>query len=252
MLMIALTSVGMSCSKDAPIEEHVLDDSVLAYETQSTTEEKTVYSVFAYAGDHPGFKRTTDGFPVHVFAVVPDGATDLAYFETDSLTGREQLHTYRRKSIEAQRLGDGLLVRLTRGALRTDRFCRLSYRIGDSLYVSPAVTIRSHSLTTGDVASLTTYWSSQGYYTFDWRSVAGAASYLLILRDQRGDALMAVSTQRSNFPFYDLRSVEQTFFPSLRSPSLVEGANYELEVIALTDRHWMIARGVHSFTFASE
>ena len=248
LLMIAL----ISCKKDAGIDEGWLANETLDVQVADHQAERIQYTAFGFVGNHPSFERATDGFSIHADAVVPEGAREIRYFETDSLQYRDSLRTYRRQDIHIEHLGDRLLVRGTREGIRQDRFVRLTYLLGDSLFITPAITLRAASLTTATIDDIESGWNNEGYYAFNWRSVPGSDQYLIVLRDFSGDALIALSTERTSLQWYDLRSVGLNFFPALRDPQLVEGSSYTLSIYAITQRGWLTAIGDHPFTFLPE
>ncbi|NQV53192.1 MAG: hypothetical protein HQ500_08405 [Flavobacteriales bacterium] len=242
----------VACQKDAAIDEGGLAAETLINQVADHQAERIQYTAFGFVGNHPSFERVTDGFPIHAYAVIPEGASEVRYFETDSLQFRDSLRAYRRQHVRFERLGDGLLVRALRENIRRDRFVRMTYRLDDSLFITPAITLRAASLNSAKMDDIESGWNSEGYYAFNWRSVPGSDRYFIVLRDRSGDALIALTTERTSFQWYDLRSVALNFFPALRDPQLVEGNPYTMSIYAITQRGWLTATGDHAFTLQSE
>lgn len=248
VLLASLLVLG-ACQKDPvslPVDESTL---TLEQELESHAVSRTRLDAFGFVGNHPSFQRITNRLPIHLYLAAPNGASNLRYFETDSLRFRDSLNLFRQRRMAFERVGNGLMIRGAREDIRTDRYVRVSYTVGDSFYVTPPMTLRAATLETGTIDGIRSATNAQDFYQFSWGGVPGTDQYFLVLEDVSGDAIMGLTTERSSFQFYDLRNVRENFFPQLRDPQLVEGASYTLHIYALTTRGWLIAQGRHTFTF---
>jgi hypothetical protein len=246
---LALCTLMSACAKDPIIPTTSVDKVTLQDELVAHGSERIRTDAFAFAGDHPSFERETDDAPIHVYAFIPEGATRLTYYETDTLAFRDSLNAYRRKEIEAETKSGDRFHRFAREASRRDRYARISYWYNDSLFLSPAMAIRSQSSPTSKLGPVQAFYSSNGYFTFDWEQYPATTSYLLVLTDATATIRMALTTARSSFQFYDLRDTEHNFIPELRDPQLVDGATYTLTVYAISNRSWCNALTHTAFTY---
>lgn len=252
-LLLACSSLALvGCEKDDAIPLEELGSTHLIDHLGMHPKERIAFHAFGCVGNHPSFDRDNGRSSIQAFLIAPQNASDFRYYETDSLRYKDSLGMYKELDIPFEAFGDGLFMGASRDQVRRDRYARMTYVLNDSLYVTPAIALRAASLTTSDLGEIETSANEQGYFEIDWRSVPGTDQYLLILRDRSGDALVGLTTERSSFQWYDLRSVRKDFFPGLRDPRLVEGAEYECSIYALTERAWLTSFGRQTFTYTTE
>ncbi|MEQ9186704.1 MAG: hypothetical protein RLP15_03155 [Cryomorphaceae bacterium] len=252
LLLACSILVLFGCEKDATISLEELGSLRLDHHLEMHSQEHIAFEAFGCVGNHPNFQLDNGRDAIQAFILSPSNANTFRYYETDSLRFKDSLETYTQIDIPFEGFGDGLFMQASLNQVQRDRYARMTYLANDSLYVTPAIAVRSATLTTSDLGEIESGVNEQGYYEINWRSVPGADQYLLILRDRSGDALVGLTTERSSFQWYDLRSVSNDFFPGLRDPRLVEGAEYECSIYALTERAWLSSFGRHTFTYTTE
>lgn len=245
--MLILSLVLASCNKDGPIDDCALHSDKLSVHMQSYLSDHISYSTFAFAGNHDDFMAENGRYPVQILAVIPSEATNIRYYESDSLGNRDSLETYKEKEVEPLTSAEGLFTIFPRNQPRRDRYCRITYEHGDTLFLSPAIAIRARTLKSTYLDPITTDSAANGYFTFSWSSVPATDLYVFLLTDYTGSAIAGLTTRRNNLQFYDLRFAVRNFFPELNRPELVVGVGYTCTVYSISQRGWLNAMGKHTF-----
>lgn len=247
ILVLGLTA----CEKDVMIDSEQ-DQNTLDYYLSQFSGDKISSSVWAQAGNHPSFERETDDKEVHVTLYMPTEAHSFVYFQSDSMGVPDSTQWYRKRNVDFESMGNGLLGRFLVDQPKHDTWVRVGFQMDDRFFISGPVLIRDSQTPTGNIEEVLVDVSATGRCDFRWFKNANinSVSHLLLLHDRTGDAFCGVYTRSLNFFFYDLRNVSQNLTPELYDPLLVLGEDYSVTISSIDEQGWI--RDHRSFTFTAD
>jgi hypothetical protein len=253
-VLILLVFTLSSCEKDEAIDTKT-DPATLAHYLSEYHADKTSNKVWLHAGNHPSFERETDERPIHIRLFAPERATEFTCFLNDSIQFRDSLRLYRKISAEFQMEREGLfgLFAIKESRSELNRYARVSYVLGDSLYLSEPILIRAKAISTDtkNTADLRIEVTSGGRAFMNWTaSDVAQANNLVMITDRTGLVFCAAQTKNDEFLFYNLRNVNRNFTPDLFDPRLVHGETYGLRIYSTDNSGWM--RNFRSVVFRAD
>lgn len=250
-LLIILISVTflLSCEKDIPLTESSIHPDSLEEVLKLENPARISSSAFAFVGNHRSFESPESDLDLQYVVALPDGATDLQLFVTDSLKYADSLNAYARINWSQETDRDLPLFRVNMRMRRVNHYARFMYRMDDSVFVTTPISVRGNLLQSTSIkaSDLRIVDGSDGFLKFFWPSVPAADLYLIQLRDLTGSIFMSLTVNRNSFSFYDLRTTIENFTPELRNPELIEGNEYTFEVYAISKTNWLLAYGEKGF-----
>ena len=199
-------------------------------------------------GNHPSFEKTTDQHPYHIIFRVPENAFDLRYFETDSFRRPDSLPGYIERNPQMIESDNGFFKRYARRDVPNDRYVRVTYRLGDSLFMSQPASLRtSENLETYTLNGIEVRPGPDSTLFFSWPDSVAFDEFLFVLKGNDGDIISANYSDRASFLFYDLRTVLRNLTPDLVRPKLIRNEEYDVDVYGINSRDWIMAQGSLEF-----
>lgn len=236
------------CEKDLELNGNNLPKANLKNYLATYAEDKIADDLFAFAGKSPFFENETPGFPVHIYAIIPDNAVGVRIYSSDSTQFPDSLDLFTQIDFTYELLQDGFFTRFIDNDTLQDKVIRISYQNADSLHISIPIELKVTSRSSSRLNGIIREINSQDYLSFDWSSVPATEFHFLTMSDPANDLVFALLTRRSDFSFYDIRFTERVLFQAETRPQLQPNYQYRFSVFSISSKGWLNASANNTFT----
>ena len=243
----ALFTLGFwSCETDSPIDSSPAQRTTLEYYLNQRSGMGLSRQLIACAAGGRAFAENDNPEkPVSIFYLPVEGATDIRYWETDSIeVDPDSLLPYRERSLERLPVFGGFLGRFTRSNPGKELWCRITYLTADSVHVCNAIRLKMPDEPTLVAHSAVDIRETRpGYPKFTWEDPSSEnVIYFQVISDAAGDLLTGTYTFDQNWQFYDLNNVVININDIYTNPQLSPLAKYQFTLMGVSVDNW-----VHTF-----
>ncbi|WP_343330622.1 hypothetical protein [Polaribacter staleyi] len=193
---------------------------------------------FAYAASADGDASTT-----YIYVAPEEGATDIRYYEADSLNIDDVLDfvNYRRENVTLTEVFDGKLQRFTRTG-EDENWCLVTYLLDGELYKSNPIRLKNATNPTSWTDEVTIKFPETLKPTFTWSDfgVTDNAIYFEAISKEEDDAFVSGTyTLDATFQYFDISNVEININTPLTPDDLVEDTEYLFTMMAISADNWV-------------
>ncbi|WP_158840946.1 hypothetical protein [Polaribacter sp. L3A8] len=193
---------------------------------------------FAYAASASGSAST-----VYIYAAPEDGATDLRYYEADSLNVDDEndFTNYRRQNLTVTGLFDGKLQRFTRLG-EDENWCLVTYMLDGELKKSAPIRLKNASKLTSWTNNVTIEFTETLKPKFTWTDIVDADDaiyFAAISKVEDNSFVSGTYTLDKTFQYFDTSNVEVNINTPLTPDDLVEDTEYLFTMMAISADNWV-------------
>ncbi|WP_341221002.1 hypothetical protein [Polaribacter atrinae] len=193
--------------------------------------------VFAYAASASGSTTLT-----YVYSAPEEGATDIRYYEADSLNVDQlDFSNYRRQNLTATNVFDGKLKRFSRSGSE-ENWCLVTYMLDGELHKSNPIRLKIETNPTSWTDEVTIEFPTTLNPKFTWSDfgVSDNVIYFEAISEVDDDSFVSgVYTLDKTFQYFDTANVESYIDVSESPDDLVEDTEYLFTMMAISDDYWV-------------
>ena len=201
--------------------------------------------VFAYAASASGDTSTT-----YIYAAPGEGATDIRYYEADSLNVDQlDFSNYRRQNLTATNVYEGELKRFSRSGSE-ENWCIVTYMLDGDLHKSNPIRLKNATNPTSWTDEVTIEYPTTLTPKFTWSDfgVSDNVIYFEAISEVDDETFVSGTyTLDKTFQYYDTSNVESSLNVSGTPDDLVEDTEYLFTMMAISDDYWVNTVILESF-----
>ncbi|WP_405609247.1 hypothetical protein [Polaribacter sp. Asnod1-A03] len=216
------------------IEETFIPKNLQEYLDENS--DKTIEESIAFAASN-----SSDNSLTYVYYYPLVGASAYRYYETDNADVDEtDFSNYRRKDLSDAAVYGGKLRRYLREDDDNEGWCIVTYIIGDVLYKSEPVRIKSQTSPTEWSTEVTITYPQTLMPQFTWTDGTATTSekYLEILTNSDSEVLSATFTTDKTFQYYNDANVI-SYIHTDTPPTLIFSDEYDIAILGLSSDNWV-------------
>lgn len=230
LLLIAFSILFFACSEDNDITTpRNLQEYV------NTLSNKDFGEVIACAASS-GTSLT------YVFYYPEEGASDIRYYEADSLNvDQNDFSNYRRQELTVTDVFDGKLQRFSRDS-ETENWCLVTYMLDGVFHKSNPIRIKIETNPTGWTDEATIEYPEMLTPKFTWSDfgITDNAIYFQVISDAEEDTFVSGTYTYDNFfQFYDTSNVVLDINEGETPDDLVEDTEYLFTMMGVSEDNWV-------------
>jgi hypothetical protein len=230
LLFFSFSILFFSCSEDSDI---TTPRNLEAYVESISNKE---------LGEVTAFAASTSESISYIFYYPEEGATDIRYYEADSLNVDEtDFSKYRRKELTITDVFGGKLERFSRSDTE-DNWCLVTYMLDGKLYKSDPIRLKIESSLTGwtDVATIEYPETLTPNFTWSDFSITDNAIYFEAISATADDEFISGTfTYDKVFNYFDASNVVQNINVPETPDSLEEDTEYLFTMMGISDDNWV-------------
>ncbi|RMG23747.1 MAG: hypothetical protein D6730_13925 [Bacteroidetes bacterium] len=193
------------------------------------------------AGGQAQFLADT-AFPVSVFFLPVEGATDFRYFEAAADAPRDELSRYQEQSLPLEPLFNGYLMRFLHPGAGEERWGRVTYIAGDSVHICNAIRLKLPQKPSEFAPELVSIsFPAPTQPRFEWQDgrIKENEIYFQVVSDQAGNLISGTYTYEPYFQFYDLSNVVLNIRDVQPPPTLSPNTPYVFTLMGVSIDNWV-------------
>lgn len=186
----------------------------------------------------------------YVFYYPIIGATDIRYFETDSLVAnKSDFSLYTQKDLEIQDVFGGKLQRFVRSNNTKEAWGVVSYKTNGKLHKSNPIRLKQSSKPTEwtDDVNINQDISTQPIFTWKDGKVKENTIYFSVINDANKQFMSGVYTYEKRFQYYKLDNVVLNINTAI-PPALKVDKTYHYLMMGVSEDNWVNLVIQKSFT----
>lgn len=177
----------------------------------------------------------------YVFYYPEEGASDIRYYEADSLNVDETDFTnYKRQNLDITDVFGGKLQRFSRSSSE-DNWCLVTYKLDGQLHKSNVIRLKNASNPTGwtDVVDIDFKSTLEPNFTWSDFGITDNAIYFQVISENEEDTFISGTyTENQFFQYYDTSNVVLNI--NLEEPAtLVEDTEYLFTMMGVSEDNWV-------------
>ena len=236
----------LACSEDEP---NLPENSLAAYISENATLGLSNQLIACAAGGQKGFLEDS-AFPVSVFFLPVEGASQFTYFEAPISSNPDNLESYTQQELPLEPVFNGFLQRFLHPGGEEEKWGRVAYQTVDSLHICNAIRIKlsekpsefAPELITVDLASPT-----EPQFRWEDGRIEENAIYFQVVSDERGNLISGTYTFEKQFQFYRLDNVVLNVNDVSPAPELNPNQTYFFTLMGVSLDNWVNLIGEVSF-----
>jgi hypothetical protein len=178
----------------------------------------------------------------YIFYYPEEGATDIRYYEADSLNVDEQdFSKYRRKNLDVTDVFDGKLQRFSRTD-SDENWCLVTYVLDGELHKSNPIRLKNATASTIWTDEVTIDFPTTLEPKFTWSAVANVddAIYFQVISEKEDDTFVSGTyTNDTFFQYFDNSNVVLNINVPETPDDLVEDTEYLFTMMAVSEDNWV-------------
>lgn len=178
----------------------------------------------------------------YIFYYPVDGATEIKYFETDSIAVDEKdFSNYRREILAENNIFGGKLNRFSRAG-SDESWCIVTYLTAGKLHKSAPIRLKNATNPTSWQSEVTIEYSVTLEPKFTWSDfgITDNVTYFQVLSDEEDDFISGIHTENNSFQYYDISNTDQNLVMNTTiPPDLVLGATYNFTLMGISADNWV-------------
>lgn len=178
----------------------------------------------------------------YIFYYPEEGATDVRYYEADSLNVDEtDFSKYRRKELTKAAVFGGKLERFSRSNTQ-ENWCLVTYMVAGKLYKSDPIRLKNETSLTGwtDVATIEYPETFTPNFTWSDFGITDNAIYFEAISTTAADEFVSGTfTYDKVFNYFDTSNVVQNINIPETPGSLVKDTEYLFTMMGISDDNWV-------------
>ena len=196
--------------------------------------------VIACAGGKAGGLFAEDNEPTSVIYYPIEGATEIRYFETDTVLDSVDFKQYNAVALDSKPLFNGYLAKFN-NPIETERQGIVTFITDGKLHISNPITIKTTTLPTEVNPELLDITDNNTNPRFDWEVgiIDENAIYFQVVSDMDGNLISGTYTFEQNFTFYNLDNVVLNITDPTTNPSLEPGTEYKFTLMGVSLDNWV-------------
>ena len=236
--LFSLFLLIFACSDDEDVVQ--LDSNNLAEYIQ-LNENRALDEVIACAGGKADGLFVGDTDPTAVIYYPIEGATEIRYFETESVLDSTDFSQYNAKVLESEPLFNGFLARFNNPDFEGERQGIVTFLTEGRLHISNPITLKSNTKPTEINEELLNVVENNINPTFEWQSgiIDENAIYFQVVSDADGNLISGTYTFDTNFTFYELDNVVLNITDPTTNPRLEPQSNYVFTLMGVSLDNWV-------------
>jgi len=225
----------ISCSSEDGLdfEETAVTDTSLLFTTSQNP--IRIDNVIACAAG-----STTDPDEVIAFVYPRPNATDIRFYETDSINvDKNDYGNYERIEVPEEDFINGYLKMFKR-TTSEEKWIILSFFENDTLHLSNPIRLKHKTLPTEYTDAIAINTEEEGMPVFEWEDgeIKENAIYFQVISDATDEFLSGTYTFDQRFQYYILDNVVLNITEE-EPPALIEGDPYNLTLMGVSEDNWV-------------
>ena len=229
---IIVSFILFSCTEDNDV---IVPRNLQEY--IETTSDSSLGEVIACAAAANGNKNLS-----YIFYYPEEGATDIRYYEADSLNVDEKDFTkYRRKSLAIQDVFGGKLQRFSRSGSE-ENWCLVTYMLDDKLHKSNPIRLKNQTKSTGYSNQVDIKFPETLKPNFSWSDlgVSGNVIYFQVISEKEEDKFISGTyTNDTFFQYFDTSNIVLNINVPETPENLVEDTEYVFTMMGVSEDNWV-------------
>lgn len=238
LILITITVFCISCSEDNDINTPRNLQEYIALFGDNVEEE----GVIACAANASGNSSLT-----YIFYYPLEGATDIRYYEADSLsiTDENDFTNYKKNSLTNEDVFGGKLERFSRSG-SDETWSVVTYVLEGKLHISNPIRHKNASKETvykdksEDEVTITNAVSLMPTFTWDDFGITDNNIYFHVLADEDSNFLSGIYTREKTYTHYDTSTTDQNLVVNTQTPADLElNTTYNFTIMAVSEDNWV-------------
>ncbi|SDS35698.1 hypothetical protein SAMN05216503_2800 [Polaribacter sp. KT25b] len=230
LLLLAFSMFFFSCSEDSDI---TTPRNLEAYVASISNKE---------LGEVTAFAASTGESNSYIYYYPEEGATDIRYYEADSLNIDEtDFSKYRRKELTITDVFGGKLESFSRSDSE-DNWCLVTYMLDGKLHKSDPIHLKNETSLTGwtDVATIKYPETLTPNFTWSDFGISGNTIYFeAISRTEDDEFISGTFTYDKVFNYFDSSNIVKNINVPETPDDLEEDTEYLFTMMAISDDNWV-------------
>lgn len=204
-------------------------------------DDRVLDELIACAGGKDSGLFIGDEDPTSVIYLPIEGATDVRYFESETVLDSLDFAAYNEVEPEAEPLFNGKLIKFNVEDFEGEKMCIVSFKTEGRLHLSNPIRLKSNVKPTEVNDDLATVQELGVNPRFDWEVglIDENAIYFQVIADEDGNFISGTYTFDQNFTFYDLDNVVLNITDPDSNPELQPNTNYNFTLMGVSTDNWV-------------
>lgn len=193
------------------------------------------------AGGQENFLEDPD-FPISVFFLPIDGATNFSYYEATGDAERDDLSLYQERNFILEPVFNGYLMRFLHPGVSKAAWGRVTYVVGDSLHICNAIRLKMQekpSEFAPDLLDISFTTNTTPRFRWQDGQIKENEIYFQVVSDEDGNLISGTYTYDSYFQFYDLSNVVLNIRDVDPPPVLAPSKTYYFTLMGVSIDNWV-------------
>ncbi|WP_439131774.1 hypothetical protein [Polaribacter sp.] len=229
-IFLTFLAFCFSCSEDNDITTPRNLQEYIA-----TFANKDVGNVIACAASADGNNNLT-----YIFYYPEEGATDIRYYEADSLNVNEtDFSNYRKYIASAENVFGGKLERFSRSSSE-ENWSIVTYVLEGKLHVSSPIRLKNATNATNwaEEVTINNSQSLQPIFTWSDFGIKDNDIYFQVIANEDNDFMSGTYTDNKYFQYYNTSNVVLNINTE-QPPNLILGNTYNFTLMAVSEDNWV-------------
>ncbi len=191
-------------------------------------------------------------YPISVFFLPIEDASNFRYFEAPIDVGKEDLNQYQERNFRLEPLFNGYLRRFLHTGIDQEMWGRVTFIAGDSLHVCNAIRMKLLDKPSEFAPQLVdiSFPMAATSPKFSWTDgqLKENEIYFQVVSDQAGNLISGTYTYDTHFQFYELSNVVLNIRDINPAPTLAPNTTYDFTLMGISIDNWVNLIAQKAFT----